>query len=180
MLRAAIGDPDPCIIVEARSLYFDTGDVRVGGSAEAASGASLVREGEDVAIISWGTAVARCLTAAESLAKAGIEAAVLDLRWLSPLDRAAIRRVTEACGRVLIVHDAPLTAGFGAEIAAGIAEHHADLLKAPVARIGAVDVPMPASPRLQRCVIPTSEDIFKRASSMVDPHRLNRKDGTGQ
>jgi 2-oxoisovalerate dehydrogenase E1 component len=178
MLRAAIGDPDPCIIVEARSLYLDVGDVCVGGAVEAASGANLVREGEDIAIISWGTAVTRCLAAAESLAKEGIEASVLNLRWLSPLDRAAIRRVVEACGRVLIVHDAPLTGGFGAEVAAGIAECHSELLKAPVARIGAIDVPMPASPRLQRCVIPTPEDILKRASIMVNPQRFNRKDGT--
>jgi 2-oxoisovalerate dehydrogenase E1 component len=173
MLRAAIADPDPCVLIEARSAYLETGDVVVGGPIESASGAHLIREGGDVAIISWGTSVPVCLAAANSLAKLGISAAVLNLRWLSPLDRSAIRQVTETCGRVLIVHEANLTGGFGAEVMAGITERHSDHLKVPVKRLAAPDVPMPAAPMLQSSVVPSPSDVVKAASELVGRH-LNR------
>ena len=129
-----------------------------------------MREGGDVAIISWGTSVPVCLAAADSLAKLGISASVLNLRWLSPLDRSAIRQVTETCGRVLIVHEANLTGGFGAEVMAGITERHSDHLKVPVKRLAAPDVPMPAAPMLQSSVVPSPSDVVKAASELVGRH----------
>lgn len=167
MLRSAIADPDPCVIIEARSAFLETGDVIIGGPVESASGAHLMRQGTDAAIISWGTSIPACLAAADILATLGIFVSVLNLRWLSPLDRSAIRQVTEACGRVLIVHEANLTGGFGAEILAGIAERHSVHLKVPVRRIGAPDVPMPAAPGLQKSVIPSTSDVVTAVSELV-------------
>jgi 2-oxoisovalerate dehydrogenase E1 component len=124
MLRAAIADPDPCIIIEARSLLGMKGDVLSGGNSEPAAGARIRRDGADLGLITWGTSLGPSMEAAEKLAAIGIETAILDLRWLSPLDDLAIATLTKKCGRVLIVHEANVTGGFGAEISAQIMENH--------------------------------------------------------
>jgi len=167
MLRAAIEDPDPCILFEARIAFMREGEVAIGAAIEPASGARLLREGNDVAIITWGTAVYPALEAAERLAESGVQACVLNLRWLNPLDEAAILDVVTRCGRVLIVHEAARTGGFGAEISARIAEQHGHLLKAPVRRIGGEDVRMPASPILQRAVMPNADKILAGLKALV-------------
>jgi 2-oxoisovalerate dehydrogenase E1 component len=161
MLRAAIEDPDPCVLFEARSLFLMEGEVLIGGTPEPVFGARSLRKGSDVAIITWGTAIYSALEAADQLsAETGLQANVLNLRWLSPLDDEAIKKVVHECGRVLVVHDAARTGGFGAEIAARITERHSGKLKSPVRRIGAEDVRMPASPVLQRAVIPSVAKIL--------------------
>ncbi|MGD9946312.1 MAG: thiamine pyrophosphate-dependent enzyme [Burkholderiaceae bacterium] len=159
MLRAAIHDPDPVVLIEARSLYMNSGAVQRSGNVEAAAGARLRREGSDVLIISWGAMVHEALAAAELLADSGSSAAVLDLRWLCPLDMNAIVKQARACGRVMIVHEANQTGGFGAEIAARIHEECGDALKAPVVRLGTPDVRMPASPLLQQTLLPGRQRI---------------------
>src|SRR5690606_4214533 len=116
MLRAAAHDPDPCIIIESRGLYGMSGEVMIGGPIELAQGARLRRQGNELAIITWGALVRDAVAAADTLAAHGHEAAVLDLRWLCPLDDDAITAAVASCGRVLIVHEANVTGGFGAEI----------------------------------------------------------------
>jgi pyruvate/2-oxoglutarate/acetoin dehydrogenase E1 component len=106
MLRAAIADDDPVILFESRALYQHKGNVRLGGEREGVGGARLRREGGDVAIVSWGSAALLAQAAAEQLAADGIDATVLDLRWLAPLDDAAIAAAVERTGRVLVAHEA--------------------------------------------------------------------------
>lgn len=160
MLRAAIADADPVVLFESRALYQTKAEVRLGGQLEGLGGAHRVRDGHDAAIITWGAARHVALAAAEALAAEGLEVAVLDLRWLAPLDEEAIAAVVvDSGGRVVVAHEANITGGFGAEIAARITEHHFDLLDAPVIRVGAPDVRIPSAPSLQRELIPTPDTI---------------------
>ncbi|OPX12984.1 transketolase [Mycobacterium sp. AT1] len=168
MTRAAVADPDPTILIEHRSLYQEAGPVVAGGVVEAAAGARKHRDGGDLAIITWGSMLHEALTAADELAVNGIQASVLDLRWLRPLDAAAIADVVLASGgRVVVAHEANLTGGFGAEIAAHITERHFDALVAPVSRIGLPDLRMPSAPALQAAVLPRAADIIDAASKLV-------------
>ena len=160
MLRAAVADPNPCILVESRALYQQRGPVALTPAAEPLGGARLRRAGGDVCVVTWGTAVSRALAAAEAVAAEGIDAAVLDLRWLAPLDEDALfAAVAAAGGRVLIAHEANVTGGFGAEVAARIVEKRLYDLDAPVRRLGAPDVRVPAGPKLQARLLPTAEKI---------------------
>jgi 2-oxoisovalerate dehydrogenase E1 component len=169
MTRAAILDPDPTLLIEHRALYQETGPVQLGGPAENVGGARLRREGTDLGIIAWGTAVGMALTAAESLSRDGIEAAILDLRWLRPLDVSAIAQLVQRTGgRIVVAHEATLTGGFGAEIASGITERHFDQLVRPVARVGSADTRIPAAPTLQSAVLLTPERIEECARRQVE------------
>lgn len=168
MLRAAIADPDPTIVVEHRSLYQETGTVDTGGVAQRAEGARLHRQGGDVAILTWGQLLGRALEAADILAVEGIATSVLDLRWLRPLDEAAIERVVATSGgRVLVVHEAFRFGGFGAEVAAHIAAEHHATLRAPVARLGTRDARLPAAPVLQQALVPGADQIVAAARELL-------------
>jgi 2-oxoisovalerate dehydrogenase E1 component len=160
MLRAAIADPDPCILFEARSGYLRREEVRIGDAVEPARGAHLLRDGSDVGVVTWGTTVYSALAAAERLDSEGLHIAVLNLRWLVPLDEDALGRIARQCGRLLVLHEANRTGGFGAEVAARINERYVDCLKAPISRLGAADIRMPASPVLQYEAIPNPDRII--------------------
>jgi 2-oxoisovalerate dehydrogenase E1 component len=166
MLRAAVADDDPCIIVESRALYQVKGPVARVRDASI-GGARHYGDGSDVAIISWGRMVHAAREAADALAADGVRAGVLDLRWLSPLHEEAIAAVVKECGRVLVVHEANLTGGFGAEVAARIGEKYFDLLDAPVRRLGAPDVRFPAAPVLQDALLPNARTITAAALDLV-------------
>jgi 2-oxoisovalerate dehydrogenase E1 component len=169
MLRAAIADPDPTIIIEARGLYQTKWPASLGGPVEPIGGARFRRRGDDLAIITWGTAAAKAEEAAALLADEGVAATVLDLRWLSPLDDQAIAEaVVSSGGRALVVHEANVTGGFGAEIAARIGEHLFEELDAPVMRLGTPDVRIPSAPVLQEAVIPQVASIVAAARRLVD------------
>jgi len=167
MLRAAIADPDPCVLFEARALYQEKGAVQLDAPLETAAGARLRRSGGDAAIVTWGTMVAPALAAAERLAAEGVEVAVLDLRWLAPLDVEAIAELVVASGRVLVLHEANVTGGFGAEVAARVHEVGFDALDAPVVRLGAPDTRIPSAPALQRALIPDVEAIVQRCGELA-------------
>ena len=144
------------------------GHGQLDAAPEAATGARLRRRGSDAAIITWGTMVKPTLDAAEQLAARGVSASVLDLRWLRPLDRAAIADViAETGGAVIVVHEANLTGGFGAEVAAHIQATHFDELDAPIARIGCPDVRIPAAPALQAALVPGVDDIVESCLAVV-------------
>lgn len=167
LLRAALAGDDPTIIIEARSLYLTKQPVIENLDLQRARGAVRRREGRDLVIITWGTTLSLVMEAAAVLQSQDIDAAVLDLRWLSPLDDAAIDRALAECdGRVLIVHEANLTGGVGAEIAARISERHWSNLRAAVRRVGTKDVRMPASPILQQAVLPTVDRIVRAARAL--------------
>jgi 2-oxoisovalerate dehydrogenase E1 component len=155
-------------VIEARSLYQRKGQVALGGPSEVAAGARLHRDGEDVLLITWGAVLHEVLAATELLAARGVAAAVLDLRWLSPLDAEAIARaVRSGRGHVLVVHEANVTGGFGAEVAAHIHERHFDYLDAPVRRLGVPDVRMPSAPALQSALLPNADTIASEALALL-------------
>ena len=167
MLRAAVADDDPCVVIESRVLYQVRGSVDLDAPVESASGASKVREGSDLALITWGRIRHDVLRAADELAAEGIEASVTDLRWISPLDEVAIAEVVSESGRVLVVHEANTTGGFGAEVVARISSDLFDLLDAPPRRLGTPDVRMPAAPVLQAALIPSVDAIVAAARELV-------------
>jgi 2-oxoisovalerate dehydrogenase E1 component len=167
MLRAAVADEDPVVLLEARALYQRKQVVRLGGRTEAVGGARVRREGGDLAILSWGPTVLAAEQAAAALAGRGIEATVVDLRWLAPLDDDAIAAAVERANRVLVAHEANLTGGFGAEIAARIGERHFEDLDAPVRRVGAPDVRIPPTPALQEALLPSAASIERAAERLA-------------
>lgn len=165
MLRAAIADADPCIIIEARSLYQVKSQVALGGPVEPVGKARLVREGHDVALVGWGTIMPHLIAAAETLQQQGVNAAVLDLRWLSPLDEEALAATVRGCGgRVVVAHEANLTGGFGGEVVARLQELCGSI---QFRRVGAPDVRMPASPVLQRALLPNADTVVQAAHEVL-------------
>jgi 2-oxoisovalerate dehydrogenase E1 component len=167
MLRAAVADDDPVVLFEARALYGSKQTVSVGGRREGVGGARVRREGGDLAILSWGRMALAAEEAASALAERGIEATVVDLRWLSPLDDEAIAAAVSRTNRVLVAHEANVTGGFGAEIAARIGERHFGELDAPVRRVGAPDVRIPPAPVLQEALLPSAASIERAAKQLV-------------
>jgi 2-oxoisovalerate dehydrogenase E1 component len=168
MLRAAIADEDPCILFESRKLYQEEDDVYLDNALEPAAGGRTLRSGDGPAIVSWGSMVGTALEAATRLAQEGIEVSVHNLRWLNPVDDELLARAVKASGgRVLVAHEANVTGGFGAEIAARIQEAHFAELVVPVTRIGARDSRIPAAPALQAGVIPGVETIVSSVKGML-------------
>jgi pyruvate/2-oxoglutarate/acetoin dehydrogenase E1 component len=158
LLRLAIGDPDPVIFLEPKSRYWtkEQGELRVEGPGIGT--ARVLREGGDCAIVTYGAMVTRALAAAEGLAAEGVAARVVDLRSLVPLDLETLAAAARETGRVVVVHEAPLTLGMGAEIAARVMEEAFDHLQAPVARVTGWDVPYPPA-SLEERYLPSVERI---------------------
>lgn len=162
MTRAAIADPDPTVLVEHRSQYQVSGPVRVGGAIQPASGARWRRRGDATSIVTWGAMVTVCLAASEALASEGIEVGVLDLRWLRPLDDAALDEAVQASGGLLVVaHEAVRQGGFGAEVVARVTDRHFARPAGPVRRVAAEEVRIPASAVLQRAVLPQVDSVVR-------------------
>jgi pyruvate dehydrogenase E1 component beta subunit len=147
MLLSAIRDPDPVLFCEPDRLYRSAKGPVPAGDYEVPLGvARLVRRGSDVTLVAWSAAVELCERAADELAREGVSASVLDLRTLAPLDTDLLIETVSATGRCVVVHEAPLTGGFGGEIAAIVQERAFYTLDAPVMRVGAYDVPYPSGP----------------------------------
>ncbi|XAS69721.1 alpha-ketoacid dehydrogenase subunit beta [Micrococcaceae bacterium Sec5.7] len=148
LLKYAATRPDPVIFMEPKSRYWQKGDVDLdgGGSpdAERNTGAKVMREGRHITLVAWGAMVARCLQVAELAAEDGIDVEVLDLRWLKPIDAEALASSVAKTRRAVVVHEAPLTSGLGAEVAQLITQSCFDTLKAPVERVTGFDVPYPS------------------------------------
>ncbi|MEC7763695.1 MAG: thiamine pyrophosphate-dependent enzyme [Pseudomonadota bacterium] len=166
MTLAASQSEDPVILIEARALYRDKMPVDTAANIEPMGGARLRKSGRDLTIVAWGTAVTKADEAAQVLAARGIDAGVLDLRWLAPLDEAALAKAA-APGRVIVVHEANKTGGFGAEIAQRITELAGRDLTAPIQRIGARDSRIPPAPNLQSVLLPQVEDIVSATETLM-------------
>jgi acetoin:2,6-dichlorophenolindophenol oxidoreductase subunit beta len=170
LLKTAIRDPNPVVFIEQKLLYRSKGPV-----PEAAEDysiplgvADIKRPGRDLTIVTWGRMVQRCLEAAGKLAGDGIEAEVIDIRSLVPLDKACIIQSVMRTGRALIVHEAVQTAGYGGEIAAVIADSEAFFhLDAPIRRVAGLDVPIPYNPVLEANVVPTLDKVIAAARDLV-------------
>jgi len=144
LLKSAIRDPDPVLFLEPKRIYRAFKEEVAGGENVLPLGkAKLVREGRDVTVVAWGAMVREALQAAEQLAGEGVEAEVLDLRTLSPLDAEALIDSVRRTGRCVVVHEAPRTCGLGAEITALVMERALLDLKAPVGRVTGFDTVMP-------------------------------------
>jgi len=144
LLLSAIRDPDPVVFLEPTRLYRSAReDVVDDGVGLPLERCAVLRPGSDVTLISWGAMVTETLAAADSLAGEAINAEVIDVQTLKPLDDAAILASVARTGRLVIVHEAPLTCGFGAEIAARIAAKALTSLLAPIERVAGFDTMMP-------------------------------------
>jgi pyruvate dehydrogenase E1 component beta subunit len=166
LLSKAIADPDPVIFLEPKSRYWskETGELSADGPEIGV--ARTLREGPACVLITYGAMVHRCVEAADHLASEGIGCGVLDLRSLTPLDVRAIGDAVRATGRAVVVHEAPLTLGMGAEIAARIMEEAFDHLEAPVARITGWDVPYPPA-SLEQTYLPSIDRIAEAVRKVV-------------
>jgi pyruvate/2-oxoglutarate/acetoin dehydrogenase E1 component len=158
LLTAAIRDDDPVLFIEHIALaYGRKGQVPLGEHVVPIGKAATLREGDDVTIVTYGPLVPSSLQAAEQLAGEGIQAHVIDLRSLVPLDVEAVLASAERTRRVVVAHEATKFAGPGAEIAAQVNEHMFGELLAPVQRVGAKYMPIPFSPSLSN--LPTADDV---------------------
>jgi pyruvate dehydrogenase E1 component beta subunit len=168
LLLAAIRDPDPVIFLEPTRLYRAfTEDVSDDGSALPLDVCFTLREGRDLTFVTWGAMTREVLAAADALGTDGIGATVIDLATLKPLDMATILASVEKTGRCVIVHEAPLTAGYGAEVAARLAEHGLTSLLAPVQRVAGYDTVMPL-PRLESHYMPSKARILAAARRALE------------
>jgi len=168
LLLTSIRDNNPVLFMEHKLLYRTKGIVPEGDYSVPLGQAVLSREGQDLSIIAYSIMVPRALDAAKQLADEGIEVEVVDLRSLKPLDKETVIRSVSKTGRVLIVHEAPKTGGFGGEIAAMIADSEAfDFLDAPIRRLCGRDIPIPYNRNLERATVPQVEDIVAAARELA-------------
>ncbi|MCL2126215.1 MAG: alpha-ketoacid dehydrogenase subunit beta [Oscillospiraceae bacterium] len=163
LLESAIRDDNPVLVIENKTLLGMEGDVPEGEYLVPIGKASVARAGSDVTIVSYGMMVNKCLDAAQRLAVDGISAEVIDIRTLIPLDKDAIFQSLEKTNRLIIVHEAIGCTGFGAEIAAIVAEEALDLLDAPIIRVTAPFTHCPFSPPLEAEYVPNEEKIIAAA-----------------
>lgn len=172
LLRQAIADPDPVVFMEPKSRYWNRQAFDPPASSELppAGTSRIVRPGRHATLIAWGAMLGRCLDAAELAAEDGVDLEVLDLRWLRPLDTDAIAASVRRTRRAVVVHEAPRTSGFGAEISARIHEAAFDVLTAPVARVTGYDVPYPAGP-LEDEYLPSIDRILLAVQNVFSYRR---------
>jgi 2-oxoisovalerate dehydrogenase E1 component beta subunit len=167
LLRRSIADPDPVIFFEPKSRYWSKESGELPADGLPIGKARAVREGSDCTIVTYGAMVARSLQAAAKLAEDGTECAVVDLRTLVPLDIEALGDSVRRTGRAVVVHEAPLTLGMGAEIAARIMEEAFDYLEAPVVRVTGWDTPYPPA-TLEQHYVPSVERIARAVRRTIE------------
>lgn len=168
LLLAAIRDPDPVVFLEPKHAYRAPKEgVADDGQALPLDRCFVVREGRDITLIGWGAMIIEVLTAADRLAEEGVSAEVIDVATLKPLDMETILGSVSRTGRCVIVHEAPLTGGFGGEIAAWLADRGLVDLLAPVKRVAGYDTVMPLS-RLEAHYMPSAARIVAAARQALD------------
>ena len=168
LFAAAVRDPDPVIVVEPKVLYATKGDVPEGEVVDSLGSARVLREGSDVTIAALGAMVPRSVEAAESLAGDGIDAEVIDVRSLVPLDATTILESVGKTGRFVTVEESPRLCGWGAEVASIVAEDRFFDLDGPIVRITTPHIPLPAADALEDLAIPSAASIAERVSATMD------------
>jgi pyruvate dehydrogenase E1 component beta subunit len=167
LLKAAIRDPNPVIFLENEVLYGHSGEVpKLPDYVIPIGKARVVRKGQHVTIISWSNGMTYSLKAADELVKEGIEAEVIDLRTLRPMDTETIVASVKKTGRAVCVEEGWQQSGVGAEVAARIMEHAFDYLDAPVARVSGKDVPMPYAANLEKLALPSVAEVVEAAKAV--------------
>jgi len=168
LLKAAIRDDDPVLYFEHKYLYRRIKDEVPDEDYVVPLGKAVVRrEGPDLSIVTFGAMVHTALEAAQALAAEGVEAEVIDLRTLAPLDREAVLASVAKTSRALLLHEATLTGGIGGELAAIIAEEAFEYLDAPIARVASADTPVPYAPPLEAAFLPDVDRVVARAKELV-------------
>jgi pyruvate/2-oxoglutarate/acetoin dehydrogenase E1 component len=167
LLKSAIRDDNPVIFIEHKLLYNQKGPVPEEPYTIPLGQADIKRQGEDVTIVATSMAVWRALEAAEQLVTMGISAEVIDPRTLFPLDLDTIVESIEKTGKLVVVHEAVKRGGFGAEVAAEVAQHALYHLDAPIQRVAAPSVPIPFAPVLEKRVMIQAGDIVAAVQNVV-------------
>lgn len=169
MLAAALADPNPVLIFEHIVLYNAEGVLEPGVEAVDLARAAVRRAGDDLTLVSYGLGVAKCLAAAETLAAQGVQAEVIDLRMLRPLDMATVAASVARTHRVVIVDEGWKSGSISAEIAARLAEDHLYALDAPVQRVCTRELPVPYAAHLEQAALPQVEDVLAAARRVLPP-----------
>jgi len=169
LMTASIRDNNPVVFYEHKGLYRKIKEEVPDGEYVIPLGkARIVREGKNATIVAYGSAVHFALAAAEELSKEGVSIEVIDIRTLVPFDQETVLDSARKTNRILIAHEASLTAGFGGEIAARIAEHAFEYLDAPILRVAAYDSPTPFAPTLEKAVLPNSEKVLASMRKLLE------------
>ncbi len=168
LLTAAVRDNNPVLFIEHKMLYPTRGPVPEGEHIVEFGNARRVREGDDVTIVAWSWMSHEAEAAAAELEDCGVYADLFDLRTLAPLDLEAVTESVQETGRVMIVEEGCKTGGVGAEIAARLFERVYEYLDAPITRIASPDIPVPASPVLEKAMLPNRDKIVQAALSLVE------------
>ena len=168
LLKAAIRDPDPVLYLEHKMLYRRIKDDVPDADYEVPIGQAVVRRsGRDVSLLTYGAMVHRCMEASAQLAAQGIEAEVVDLRTLLPLDRRTVIESVQRTSKAVIVHEDTRTGGVGGEIAALLAESAFEFLDGPIVRLAARDCPVPYSAPLEDAFLPQLADIVRACEDLA-------------
>ncbi len=160
LLKSAIRDDNPVVFIEDMMLYFAPGPVPEGEHLAPIGKADVKRPGRDVTVVTWSKMLGVALNAASRLEQEGIEAEIVDLRTLSPLDKETVLTSVHKTGRLVVLHEATRTGGFAGEVAAVVMEEAFSSLKAPLRRVTGPDIPVPVSPPLERFYIPDEEKLI--------------------
>ncbi|HOK46074.1 MAG TPA: alpha-ketoacid dehydrogenase subunit beta [Bryobacteraceae bacterium] len=164
LIKAAIRDNDPVIFFEHKALYRRLKEEIPEGDYTVPIGkARVFREGKDLSIITYGAMLYVAQEAAETLEKEGVSTEIIDLRTLLPIDEETVLASVKKTSRAILLHEATLTGGFGAEIAARIAEKAFEYLDAPIARVAAPDTPIPFSTPLEQAFFPNADKVLEKA-----------------
>jgi len=167
LLKSAIRDPNPVIMLENEVLYGQTFEVPTDPNVTVPIGkAKVLKEGSDVSIVAFSIMVGKALEASEQLSNEGIEAEVIDLRTIRPLDVETIIKSVKKTNRIITVEEGWPTCGIGSEISSLVCEEAFDYLDAPVKRVAGVDVPMPYAANLEKLALPQSSDIVSAAKAV--------------
>jgi pyruvate/2-oxoglutarate/acetoin dehydrogenase E1 component len=167
LLKSAIRDDNPVLCVEHKRLYATTGPVPDADVTVPIGQAVIRREGEDLTLAAYSYYVGIALQAAEALARHGINAEVLDLRTLAPLDTETVLDSVRKTGRLICIEEGTRTGGVGAEVAARVAEEAYEYLDAPIRRLAAPDIPVPFSPVLEEAALPKLDDVVQTALDLL-------------
>ncbi|MCB1106779.1 MAG: alpha-ketoacid dehydrogenase subunit beta, partial [Chlamydiia bacterium] len=170
LLKSAIRDPNPVVFLEHKALYrqrvYSAKPEPTKEEIAPLGKAKVVREGTDLTLIAWGLMVHMASEVAQKLEDEGISVEIVDLRTLAPLDFETIMTSLEKTNKILIVHEAPLTCGFGAEVAAQISEKGFEKLDAPIKRLGGKDACVPYAKHLEEKVLPQKKDLEQAIRSL--------------
>jgi pyruvate/2-oxoglutarate/acetoin dehydrogenase E1 component len=167
LLKSSIREDNPVVFIEHKAMYGMKGPVPEEEYLVPLGKADVKRKGNDVTLVALSRCVKMALEAAERLGKEGVDIEVIDPMTIRPMDEETILQSVEKTGRLLVVHEACKTGGFGAEVAAIVAEKALDCLDAPIKRVGALDTPIPFGPRLENFVLPNVDDIVRAAQDLM-------------